>query len=52
MLARAETLDNTYLRTTGGPLALAGGQLWLRQADHELDPAGVAIMHADSVQPA
>ncbi len=49
MLARAELLDNTYLRSTGGPLALAGGQLWLRQSDHELDPAGVAIMHADSV---
>ena len=49
MLARAETLDNTYLRTSGGPLALSGGQLWLRQADHELDPAGVAFLHADSV---
>ncbi len=46
MLARAEALDNTYLRSTGGPLALAGGQLWLRQADHGLDPAGVAILHA------
>ena len=49
MLGRAETLDNTYLRTSGGPLALAGGQLWLRQADHEFDPAGVAILHAQSV---
>ncbi len=49
MLARAETLDNTYLRTNGGPLALAGGQLWLRQSDHEFDPAGVAILHAQSV---
>ena len=40
MLARAETLDNTYLRTGGGPLALAGGQLWLRQSDRELVPNG------------
>ena len=46
MLARAEALDNTYLRTGGGPLALAGGQLWLRQADHVLTPQGVAIIHA------
>ena len=49
MLARAETLDNTYLRTSGGPLALAGGQLWLRQADRQFDPSGVAILHAQSV---
>ena len=49
MLARAETLDNTYLRSTGGPLALSGGQLWLRQSDREFEPAGVAILHAQSV---
>ena len=49
MLARAETLDNTYLRSTGGPLALSGGQLWLRQSDRQFDPAGVAILHAQSV---
>ena len=36
MLGRAEVLDNAYLRTGGGPLALAGGQLWLRQADRGL----------------
>ena len=46
MFARAEALDNTYLRTGGGPLALAGGQLWLRQSDRALDPQGVAILHA------
>jgi lipopolysaccharide export system permease protein len=50
MLARAELLDNTYLRTGGGPLALGGGQLWLRQADHDLTPQGVAIIHALGVQ--
>jgi len=49
MFARAETLDNTLLRTGGGPLALAGGQLWLRQSDHALGPAGVDILHALSV---
>ncbi len=49
MLARAEVLDNTYLRTGGGPMALAGGQLWLRQSDHALDPQGIAILHGRSV---
>src|SRR5579875_1829301 len=46
MFARAENLDNTYLRTGGGPLALAGGQLWLRQSDRGIDPQGVAILHS------
>ena len=61
MLARAEVLDNNYLRAGGGPLALTGGQLWLRQSDHELAGAnpiaansiaampGVAIIHAHGV---
>ena len=49
MLARAEALDNTYLRTGGGPLALAGGQLWLRQSDRDLVPNGVAILNARTV---
>ena len=49
MLARAEALDDTYLKTGGGPLALAGGQLWLRQSDRELTPQGVAILHAQGV---
>ena len=54
MLARAEALDNTYLRTNGGPLALNGGELWLRQSDRM--PAstrgtqGVAIIHAHGVE--
>ena len=50
MLARAEVLDNAYLRTQGGATALAGGQLWLRQSDRALDPAGVAIIHARRVE--
>jgi lipopolysaccharide export system permease protein len=49
MRTRAEALDNTYLRSGGGPLALAGGQLWLRQSDQELVPQGVAILHAGAV---
>jgi lipopolysaccharide export system permease protein len=49
MLARAEALETAYIRTGGGPLALNGGQLWLRQADHEMFPKGVAIIHANGV---
>ena len=50
MLARAEIMDNAYLRTGGGPLALNGGQLWVRQSDTELVPRGVAIIHALGVE--
>jgi lipopolysaccharide export system permease protein len=49
MYARAESLDNIYLRHTGGPLAIANGQLWLRQADRGLDAQGVALLHAYKV---
>ena len=49
MRARAEALDNAYLRSGGGPLSLSGGQLWLRQADRGFDAHGVAILHAGSV---
>jgi lipopolysaccharide export system permease protein len=47
--SRAEALDNIYLRAAGGPIQLGGGQLWLRQADRVLDPAGVAFLHAKHV---
>ena len=50
MRARAEALDSAYLRTGGGPLALAGGQLWLRQSDRGLTEQGVAILHAAKVR--
>lgn len=50
MLARAEALDNAYLRSGGGPLALNGGQLWLRQSDRQTSPRGVAIIHAQQVE--
>jgi lipopolysaccharide export system permease protein len=49
MLARAEAMDNVYLRGGGGPLALTGGQLWLRQSDRGLASQGVAIIHAHGV---
>ena len=49
MRGRAEVLENTYLRVGGGPLALNGGSMWLRQADDGLQPHGVAILHASSV---
>ena len=49
-LARAEHLDNTFLRASGGPLALSGGHLWLRQADREFAPGGVAILYARGVR--
>jgi lipopolysaccharide export system permease protein len=44
MLARAERMDQTHLRTGGGFSTLAGGRLWLRQADREIEPGGVAIV--------
>lgn len=49
MFARAETMQNTYLNAGGGPLDLADGQLWLRQADHGLVRRGTAILHASDV---
>lgn len=50
MFGRAEAMDNLYLRSGGGPLALNGGQLWLRQSDHGLTSQGVAILHAHGVE--
>jgi lipopolysaccharide export system permease protein len=50
MLAKAEAMDNAYLRTGGGPLALNGGQLWLRQSDRQTSAQGVAIIHAQQVK--
>ena len=50
MYAEAESLDNFYLRSGSGTLDLAGGQLWLRQSDHQLTPQGVAMLHARDVR--
>lgn len=50
MLRRAETLENMWLKSGTGPLALNGGQLWVRQSDRMLSPHGVAIIHAKAVQ--
>lgn len=44
-LARAERLDDQYLRAGTGRGMLAGGGLWLRQSDPATDARGVAIMH-------
>lgn len=49
MRARAEAVDSTFIKIGGGPLALNGGRLWLRQADQELDPQGVALLNAQRV---
>ena len=49
MYARADGLDTQYLKTNGGPMALNGGQLWLRQSDRQLDQQGVAVLHAYGV---
>lgn len=51
MLAKAERLDYAYLRATAGLTALAGGRLWLRQADRDLEPMGVAILSGRPVVP-
>ncbi len=50
MFGRAEALEDVYLKAGGGPLALNGGQLWLRQSDHAYSPQGVAIFHAHGVE--
>jgi lipopolysaccharide export system permease protein len=44
LLARAERIELSQLRTGGGMSTLAGGRLWLRQADRDIDPQGVAII--------
>jgi lipopolysaccharide export system permease protein len=44
MLSRAERIEFAQLRTGGGMSTLAGGRLWLRQSDREIDPQGIAIL--------
>ncbi|MBL6453806.1 LPS export ABC transporter permease LptG [Belnapia sp. T6] len=51
MLARAERLDYAYLRASAGLTALAGGRLWLRQADRGLEEQGVAILSGRPLPP-
>jgi lipopolysaccharide export system permease protein len=50
MFGRAETLYNAYLKPGGGPLSLAGGELWVRQADRGITPDGIAVLHAADVK--
>jgi lipopolysaccharide export system permease protein len=49
LFARADTLEQNFLDSGGGPLALNGGQLWLRQGDNSGIRGGVAILHATGV---
>jgi lipopolysaccharide export system permease protein len=49
-LARAERLDDQFLRGGSGRGMLAGGGLWLRQADPAIDAQGVAILHGARLQ--
>jgi lipopolysaccharide export system permease protein len=49
LFARANTLEEAFLDPGGGPLALDGGQLWLRQGDESKAKGGVAIIHATGV---
>lgn len=48
-LARAERLDDTYLKGGQGRGMLAQGGLWLRQADRGLEADGIAILHGNRV---
>ncbi|WP_298225578.1 LPS export ABC transporter permease LptG [Acidocella sp.] len=50
MYGRAEQLDDAYLKSSGGPLSLNGGSLWVRQADTGLVPNGIAVVHANNVR--
>lgn len=49
LFAKANALEQNYLDAGGGPLALNGGQLWLRQGDDTRRKGGVAIIHATGV---
>ena len=49
LFARADTLEQNFLDAGGGPLALNGGQLWLRQGDNTGIQGGIAILHATGV---
>lgn len=49
LFAKANTLEETFLDAGGGPMALNGGQLWLRQGDETKEKGGIAIIHATGV---
>ncbi len=44
LFARADRMEAAIFRGGGGPSALAGGRLWLRQADRALEADGLAIL--------
>lgn len=45
MYAKAELLDETWLKGGTGPMLLSHGALWLRQDDNALVPGGQIIIH-------
>lgn len=49
LFAHANTMEESFLDAGGGPLALNGGQLWLRQGDETKQKGGFAIIHATGV---
>ncbi len=49
MYSRAEALFGIYIQGGQGPLSLAGGELWLREADDGLGRNGIAILHGSGV---
>lgn len=49
MYGRAGQLYNSYLKPSGGPLSLSGGELWVRQSDHAMPSSSIAILHAKHV---
>jgi lipopolysaccharide export system permease protein len=49
LFAHANAMEETFLDAGGGPLALNGGQLWLRQGDETKQKGGFAIIHATGV---
>jgi lipopolysaccharide export system permease protein len=49
LFARADRMEASIFRGGGGPSTLAGGRLWLRQADRSLEADGLAILSGRAV---
>lgn len=49
MYGRAGQLYNSYLKPSGAPLSLNGGELWVRQTDTSSPSSSTAILHAKHV---
>ncbi|MBM3565474.1 MAG: LPS export ABC transporter permease LptG [Alphaproteobacteria bacterium] len=46
MLSRYEYLDNSFLRTSGSEMAIAGGGVWLRQSGKD----GQIVLHSSTIK--